>query len=80
MCYQYHQPFYFLKITQKGILDGTLMDTWGHVVQPELRYFKGNYLKLVYSRNISFKKFDMLPMSVLITPNEVYDTYVEIDK
>ena len=43
-------------------------------------YFKGNYLKLVRSRNISFKKFDILPMSVIITPEEVYGTYVEIDK
>ena len=32
------------------------------------------------SRNISFKKFDVLPMSVIITPEEVYDTYVEIHK
>ena len=28
----------------------------------------------------SFKKFDVLPMSVILTPAEVYDTYVEIDK
>ena len=45
-----------------------------------MEYFKGNYLKLVRSRNISFKKFDILPMSVIITPEEVYGTYVEIDK
>ena len=32
------------------------------------------------SRNISFKKFDVLPMSVIITPEEVHDTYVEIHK
>ena len=65
---------------KKGILDGTLRDTWGHVVLPGLRYFKGNYLKTVCLRNISFKKFDTLLMSVVITPDEVYDTYVELDK
>ena len=37
-------------------------------------------MKSVSSRNISFKKFGILPMFVIITPKEVYDTYVEIDK
>ena len=37
-------------------------------------------MKLFRSRNISFQKFDILPMSVIITPEEVYGTYVEIDK
>ena len=61
------------------ISDGTFMDTSGHLVLVELRYFNGNYLKSFRSRNISFKKFDVLPMSAIITPEEVYDTYVEID-
>ena len=73
-------PFYFLKIAEKGIPDGTLTDTWGHVVMPGLRYFKGNYLKPVWSRNIYFKKVDILPMSTIITPDEVHNTYVEIHK
>ena len=38
------------------------------------------FLNPVRSRNSSFKKFDILPVSVIITPDEVYDTYVEIDK
>ena len=53
---------------------------WVHVVLLGLRYFKGNNLKPVRSGNIFFKKFDILPMSVIITPDEVYDTYVEIDQ
>ena len=61
-------------------IDGTLTGTWGHLVLLELRYFNWNYLKPFRSRNISFKKFDVLPMSVIITPEEVYDTYVEIHK
>ena len=64
------EPLYLLKITEKekGISDGTLTDTWCHVALPGLRYLKGNYLKPVCSRNISFKKFDM---SVIITPDKV---------
>ena len=63
-----------------GISDGTLTDTWGYLVMLELQYFNGSYLKPFRSRNISFKKFNVLPMSVIITPEEVYHTYVEIDK
>ena len=48
------EPLYFLKVMEKGISDGTLNDTWRHVILPEVRYFKGNYLKPVCSRNISF--------------------------
>ena len=55
-----------MKITEKEISDGTLADTWGHVVLPGLRYFKGNYLKPVRSQSISFKQFDMLPMSLCL--------------
>ena len=74
------EPLYFLKTTEKAISDTTLTDTWGHAVQPGLRYFKGNYLKPVSSRIKSSKKVDILLMPVIITPDEVYDTYVEIDK
>ena len=74
------EPLYFLKIIEKEISDRTLTDAWGHAVQPGLQYFKGNYLKPVSSRIKSSKKVDLLPMSVIMTPDEVYDTYVEIDK
>ena len=63
-----------------GISDGALADTRGHLVLLELRYFNGNYLQPFRSRNIFFKQFGVLPMSVIITPEEVNDTYVEIGK
>ena len=63
-----------------AISDGALADTWGHLVLLELRYFNGNYLQPFRSRNIFFKQFGVLPMSVIITPEEVNDTYVEIGK
>ena len=37
-------------------------------------------MKPVRSQSISFKEFDMLPVSIIITPDEVHDTYVEIEK
>ena len=74
------EPLYFLKVKEKGVSDGTITDTWGHVVLPGARYFKGNYLKPVRSRNMSFKKFDILPLDVVITPEEIFDTYVDINE
>ena len=34
------EPLYLLKLTKKGISDGTLTDTWGHVIFPGVHYFK----------------------------------------
>ena len=45
---------YFLKFKEKRVSDVTVTDTWGHVILPSARYFKGNYLKPVRSRNMSF--------------------------
>ena len=74
------KPLYFLKVKEKEVSDGTITDTWGHVVLPGAHYFKGNYQKPVRSRDISFKKFDILPMDVVITPEDIFDTYVDINE
>ena len=42
-------------------------------------YFRGNYLKPTRSRNLSHKKFQILRASILFPPDEIYDTYLEID-
>ena len=65
------EPLYFLKVAEKGISGKTLTDTWGRVILPGVRFFKGHFLKLVHSRNTSFKKFEILHMSVVITPDEI---------
>ena len=73
------EPLYFLKVIDKGIADGTLSDKWGHIISPGTRYFTYHYLKTLRSRNISYKKFEILPLVVYITPDEIQDTYVEIN-
>ena len=40
---------------------------------------KANYLKLTRSRSLKNKKFQILPACVLFRPDDVYDTYVEIE-
>ena len=72
------EPLYFLKVIDKGIAAVTLSDKWGHIILPGTRYFTCHYLKTVRSRNISYKKFEILPLVVYITPDEIQDTYVDI--
>ena len=73
------EPLCFLKVIDKGIADGTLSDKWGYIISPGTRYFTCHYLKTVRSKNISCKKFEILPLVVHITPDEIQDTYVEIN-
>ena len=70
---------YFLKVVEKGISDETRTDTGGHVILLGVGFLKRNYLKPFRSRHVSFKKFEILPMSVAITLGEIYDTHVEIN-
>ena len=42
-------------------------------------FFRGNYLKLTRSRNPNFKQFQIIQREVLLCPDEVNDTYVDIN-
>ena len=74
------EPLYFVKVVSKGIADERLSDSWAHLLLPKSRYFTGHYLKLACSRNILTEKFDLIPLTVYITPDEIYDSYIEIDE
>ena len=74
------EPLYFVKVVSKGIADERLSDSWAHLILPKSRYFTGHYLKLACSRNILTEKFDLIPLTVYITPDEIYDSYIEIDE
>ena len=74
------EPLYLVKVVSKGIADERLSDSWDRLILPKSRYFTGHYLKLARSRNILTKKFDLIPLTVYITPDEIYDSYIEIDE
>ena len=40
-------------------------------------YLRGNYLKVVRSKNMLQEKFEILNYEVLIPPDEVFETFVE---
>ena len=74
------EPLNFVQVTEKGISEKKLSDPYGHVILPGERYFKGYYLKSIRSRSISFKQLQVLPTSIVLSPDEIYDTYVDIDE
>ena len=45
------EPLYFLLVKEKGIAEELLRDGFGHAINIGGTFFRGNYLKLVRSRN-----------------------------
>ena len=56
-----------------------ISDPYGHFVAKGASYFQGYYLKLCRSKDIKVNKFTILPAKIAVTPDEVYDTYVDIN-
>ena len=41
-------------------------------------HIHGNYLKLVRSRNIALKQFELINFDALISPEEVLESFIEV--
>ena len=54
-----------------------MSDMYGHRISNGKLYLRGNYLKVVRSKNMLWKKFEILNFEVLIPPDEVSETFVE---
>ena len=70
--------FILVKVAEKGTAQKDLTDPYGHFIGNGERFLKGFYLKLSRSKHISKKKFQLLPTPIVFSPDEVFDTYVEI--
>ena len=55
-----------------------MSDMYGHRISKGELYLRGNYLKVVISKNMPWKKFEILNYEVLIAPDEVFQTFVEV--
>ena len=55
-----------------------LADSYGHFITSEETFLKEFYLKMSRSKQISKKKFQILPSSIVFAPDKVCDTYIEI--
>ena len=66
-------------VNHEGIATENLSDPYNHFIGTGERYFKGCYLKIARSKNISFKQFQILPTAI-VNPDEIDDTYVSINE
>ena len=73
------EPLYFVKLISQDVAEIDISDPYVHFLAKGECYFQGYYLKLCRSQNIKVKKFTILPAKIAVTPNEVYDTYVDIN-
>ena len=73
------KPLYFVQVTGKGIAEEDISDPYGHSVAKGERYCEGLYLKLVRSRSTKVKRFSRLPNGIVIAPDEIYDTHVDLN-
>ena len=51
---------------------------YGHRISKGELYLRGNYLKMVRSKTMLWKKFEILNYEVLIPPDEVFERFVEV--
>ena len=56
-----------------------ISDPCGHFLSKGECYCQGYYLKLCCSKDIKVTKFTILPVKTAVTPDEVYDMYVDIN-
>ena len=66
------EPVYIIKVTEKDLAKEELKDRFGHVIYP------GEYLKLTRSKNIPWKKFNLVPGDVVCEPDKVFD-FVDVE-
>ena len=71
---------YFIKLTEKDISDEKHNDLYGHVVLPGVQYFKGYHLKFVRCKGASFKQLQIFSTRIVLRPDEIHDTYVDINE
>ena len=72
------EPIYIVKIVEKARASEKIHDKYGHVVFPGELYLKGKYLVKTRSKNIKKKQFKILEESVLISPDELFEHFLDI--
>ena len=73
------EPLYFAQFTGKVVAEEDICNPYGQFVVKGERYFQGLYLKLLRSRNAKVKRLSTLPTRLVITPDEIYNTYVDFN-
>ena len=72
------EPIFFIKEAEKNVAKENMRDRLGHEILPGERYLKGFYQQKSRSKNISIKKFFILSYDLCLTPEKIFDLFVEI--
>ena len=72
------QAWFYQSDRKRDISESELKDRYGLAVFVGGSYFKGKYLKRIFSRNDLTFKFKLPFNPVFIEPDEVYQSFVEI--
>ena len=73
------EPLYFVQITGKCVAEEDISDPYGHFALKGMLYVQGFYLKAVRSISSRVKKFLAIPTWIIMTPDEIYNTYVDFN-
>ena len=65
-------------IFEEGRAAQMMSDMYGHIISKGELHLRENCLKVLRSKNILLKKFQILNYKVLIPPDEVFETFVEV--
>ena len=74
------EPIYIIKVTEKGKATEKMSDNYGHNVMEGELYFRRNYLQLVRSKKISNKQFKIIEEDVIISSEEVFETFIDVQE
>ena len=73
-----NKSVYIIKVTEKVRATQMMSDMYEHRISKGEFNLRGNYLKVVRSKNMLLKKFEILNFEVLIPPHEVFEIFVEV--
>ena len=72
------EPLQFVQIKGEDVAKKYIADPQEHCLEI-MPYFQGFYLNAVHSINSRVKKFSTIPTRIVITPDEIYDIYVDFN-
>ena len=72
------EALYFVQVKEKGLMNESYVILTVMLSYQE-RYFKGHCPTLIRSRNISLKQLESLSTVIYLSPDELYNAYIDIN-
>lgn len=72
------EALYFVQVKERGLMNQSYVILTVMLSYQE-RYFKGQCTTLIRSRNISLKQLETLSTVIHLSPDELYNAYIDIN-